>query len=560
MIFLFDSIDHVGLVGAKLLNLDGSLQDAGGIVWNNGNPWNYGRGGNPAAPGNSYVRQVDYLTGAAIMLPRNVWHKAGRFSLAFVPGYFEDTDLAFKVRDLGLKTVFAARSLVYHFDGGSGAAEAGQGSKRHQELNRPRFKRKWMNVLRNHGSEGVEPERMKDRNVAMRALMVDFEVPRLDFDAGSYAAIQEIRALQALGFKVTFVPMNFAYLGRHTEQLQRMGVEILYAPYVNSFDMLMNERGDEFDLVFVTRYLVARMVMESVRAHAPHAKLVVNLADLHFLREIRSAVARADAAAIEQARATREEELDVLRAVDLALTYSAVEEAVIHSHNLDGTKVGRLPWIADVQDDTPSFEARRNISFIGGFRHAPNGEAVNFFLQQVWPKLSRALPDLVFDIYGSAISPAQHKSWSRERVVVHGQIDDIRQMFDSTRVVVVPLQSGAGVKGKIFDCLAAGVPSVLSAVAAEGIAVRDGLEAMIAASPDSWVAAIVQLYTDAETWTPMSAHAKAYVARYHGFDRGVETIRAALDEIGLICRRDPAFLFTNRCRPVLPRLRLRAGT
>jgi GT2 family glycosyltransferase len=553
MIFLFDNIDDVGLVGAKLLNPDGSLQDAGGIVWNNGNPWNYGRGGNPFAPRNSYVRQVDYLTGAALMVPRKVWDQVGKFSLAFVPGYFEDTDLAFKVRDLGLKTVFAARSQVYHFEGATGGSDVTAGAKRHQEVNRPRFKRKWMNALRNYGAEGVEPERAKDRNVAMRALMVDFEVPRLDHDAGSYAAIQEIRCLQALGFKVTFLPINFAYLGRHTEQLQRMGVEILYAPFVNSFDQLMSERGDEFDLVFVTRYLVARQVMDSVRAHAPHAKLVVNLADLHFLREIRSAVARADSAALEQARMTREDELDVLAAVDLALTYSAVEEAVIHSHNFDRTKVARLPWIADVQDDTAPFEARRNISFIGGFRHAPNGEAVNFFLQQVWPKLSRAVPDLVFDIYGSSISPAQHKSWSRERVVVHGQIDDIRQMFDTTRVVVVPLQSGAGVKGKVFDCLSAGVPSVLSPLAAEGIGVRDGTEAIIASSADSWVAAITRLYTDAEMWSAMSGQAKAFIARYHGFDRGVETIRSALDEIGLICRRDPSFLFTNRCRPVFTR-------
>jgi hypothetical protein len=54
-------------------------------------------------------------------------------------------------------------------------------------------------------------------------------------------------------------------------------------------------------------------------------------------------------------------------------------------------------------------------------------------------------------------------------------------------------------------------------------------------------------------WSAMSGQAKAFIARYHGFDRGVETIRSALDEIGLICRRDPSFLFTNRCRPVFTR-------
>ncbi|HWY15780.1 MAG TPA: glycosyltransferase [Rhizomicrobium sp.] len=549
LLYAFESFDGVGLAGAKLLYPNGVLQEAGGIVWANGNPWNYGRNQNAAAPEYSYTRQVDYVSGAALMIPRQVWRDVGGFSEEFAPAYFEDTDLAFKVRARGLKTVYVPHAVVYHYEGASSGTSVASGAKRFQEVNRPKFKRKWSSAFAGNGQEGVNVEHERDRGPRYRALMLDFEVPRIGFDAGSYAGVQEIRALQALGFKVTFLPTNCTYLGRHTEALQRIGVETSYAPFVRSIEAFLAAHGREFHLVYVTRHQVAAQTLAAIRKYAPQAKVILNLADLHFLRELRAGVATQDASRIDAAVGIREAELAVLRAVDLTLSYSAVEEAVILSHNLNSTKTGRLPWVAEPIAEPPDFAERMNIGFLGGFRHTPNAEAVDFFLDRVMPGLIRELPEVQFEIYGSAISRENRKRWNRENTVVKGQVDRVEEMLGHIRVFVAPLASGAGVKGKVFDALAHGVPSVLSPLAAEGIGVRNGTEVLIAWAPEEWVKQIVRLYTDGTLWTRLSAAGRQLIETEYSFAHGVETMRVALDKAGFYCEPDPSYLVLNRCLP-----------
>lgn len=146
MIRIFDCTDKVGMVGSKLLYPDGKLQEAGGIVWSTGEPWNLGNGKNPKHPSFNYTRQADYLSGASVMIPRNVWETVGGFSEEFAPAYYEDTDLAFKVRDAGYKTVYCPFSEVIHFEGMSNGRDLNKGIKKHQRLNEPTFRAKWVDV------------------------------------------------------------------------------------------------------------------------------------------------------------------------------------------------------------------------------------------------------------------------------------------------------------------------------------------------------------------------------------------------------------------------------
>ncbi|MFZ2724766.1 MAG: glycosyltransferase [Methylococcaceae bacterium] len=547
LLFAFEQFDKVGLVGSKLLYPDGSLQEAGGIVWKSGNPWNYGRGGNPYDPRFTYTRQVDYLSGAAIMLPTRLWQQLNGFSEEYCPAYFEDTDLAFKVRDAGFKTVFAPLSVVYHFEGISSGTSVTSGIKRYQEVNRPKFKQKWIQACRFNGDEGKQVDLNKDRGINYRALVIDYQTPRTDTDAGSYAAVQEMRLLQSLGFKVTFLPENLAYMANHTEFLQRLGIESLYAPFVSSIQDFLEKRGLEFDVVYITRYYVARNQLPLVRRYAPQAKVLFCNADLHFLREIRDAIEYQDNQAMTKACEIRTQELSIMREVDVTLSYNTTEHAVILSHNLDNSKVVTCPWVVEVEKNIPRFAEREDIAFLGGFGHPPNKAAVLFFINQVMPLLERSLPEAKFRIYGSNV-PADIEKLASDKVIIEGYVENVADVYHQCRVFVAPLLTGAGIKGKVIEALAHGTPSVLTPIAVEGTLLRSELEVLIAESPQEWADAVTRLYTDEAFWQQTSNAASRFAEQYYSFDNGRSLMLKALNAADIFATPDNQALIAKQTR------------
>lgn len=542
LIWPFEQFERVGLTGSKLLYPDGRLQEAGGIIWGSGAAWNYGRKGNPFEPRFNYTRQADYLSGASIMLPRDLWKELGGFDEAFAPAYYEDTDLAFRVRRAGFKTLYAPLSQVVHFEGVSSGTSVESGIKQYQKVNQPKFRARWAADYRNNGIEGSQPDLVKDRNVSLRALLLDSQTPTPDKDAGSYAALQEMRLLQSLGFKITFASESLIYQGQYTEALQRMGVECLYAPYYVSLQQIVQGRGAEFDLIYITRYSVATNIIDTVRKWAPRAKVVLNNADLHFLREMRSAIANGDKAKLRASLETRNAELAVMNKVDLVLSYNEVEHAVIISHNVDSTAVAKCPWVVDLPEQVPPFAARKDIAFLGGFGHQPNVEAVVYFVEQVMPLLRKRLPGANFLVYGSNV-PDSIRALATADIVVKGYVPDVAQVYDTCRVFVAPLLSGAGIKGKVIGALARGVPSVLSSVAAEGTEIRSGLEAFVAPNPTAWADQITKLYQDERAWIAMSGSARRFAAERFSFEQGRSVMRLAMEGVGIYCHPDGAALY-----------------
>lgn len=540
MLDVFEQFDGIGIVGAKLLYPDGRLQEAGGIVWGGGEAWNYGRNGNALEPRFNYVRQTDYLSGACLMVPKEVWSSLGGFDEHYAPAYYEDADLAFRARERGLKTVYTPFCEIFHFEGQSNGTSVESGIKRFQAVNEAKFRARWAHAYRAGARVGREsPDLAKDRRVALRALVIDAETPQPDRDAGSYAILQEMRILQSLGFKVTFVAENARHLGTYTQALQRMGVECLFSPFVGTVREVMERRGSEFDLVYVARYYVAAAAIDAIRQYAPQARVVLNNIDLHFLRELRTALARKDPQALARSLKTREDELSTMRKVDMVLSYNPVEHAVIVSHNLDTGRVASCPWVVAVPERIADYGTRADIAFLGGFQHEPNIDAVEYFVRSVMPLLRRDLPGVRLRIYGSQ---AREKldAFASEDVVLDGYVPSVEQVYETCRVFVAPLLSGAGLKGKVVGALAHGVPCVLSPVAAEGIRVLDGVEAFVADSPTAWANAIALLYKDEARWNEMSRAARTLAEREYSFERGVQVMQDALGAAGLHVARGHA--------------------
>ena len=158
--------DDVGVVAAKLLFPDGRLQEAGSIVWSDGQGWNYGIGEDETAPEYNVVRDVDYGSAAALLVRGSLWRDLGGFDERFSPAYYEDVDLCFSARARGLRVVYEPAARVVHARGGSMGADALDVSRDLIDAHRATFCRKWADALT--AQHAYHPDRVREASTRGR--------------------------------------------------------------------------------------------------------------------------------------------------------------------------------------------------------------------------------------------------------------------------------------------------------------------------------------------------------------------------------------------------------
>ncbi len=312
MLAVFATWKDTGIVGSKLIGEDGGLREAGGILWKDGSAWNYGYGADPDAPEFNYAREADYCSGASLLVRRDVFLDAGGFDDRYAPAYCEDSDLSFRLRRLGLKTIYQPRSVIVHHEGVSHGRDVRHGVKSCQVANQRRFLETWHEVLaRDHFLNGTHVMRARDRAHDRRiVLLIDHYVPEPDRDAGSRTMLTFIRALLGSGHVVKFWPSNSYRTPGYTEVLQDLGVEVLYGPQQAALPAWLKVNGADLDVVLLSRPEVAEVCLPMVRAGTA-ARIVYYGHDLHFRRMEADAALTGDARTHRDAGAMRSREIAI---------------------------------------------------------------------------------------------------------------------------------------------------------------------------------------------------------------------------------------------------------
>ncbi len=253
--------DSIGMAGSKLLFFDGKLQEAGGIIWCNATGLNYGRGDDPGKPEYNYVKEVDYVSGASVLIRRALWEESSGFDALFSPAYFEDTDLAFRLRQKGYKVVYQPASVVYHKECGT-YGEIPEGPTRILlETNREKFRLRWERLLRSEKG-------MSDYNVFLhrervpqygRLLFIVHSVPTFEKTGDSASMTTLLNVLNQLGYRIKMLPDDFVETPE-TNSLMQAGIEVLSGEhYFSSARQWLQNHLDSFDaVIFETPYLLRK--------------------------------------------------------------------------------------------------------------------------------------------------------------------------------------------------------------------------------------------------------------------------------------------------------------
>lgn len=526
LVAVFETRVDCGLAGSALIYPDGRLQEAGGILWRNGSAANYGRGRVPETLDVSYLRRVDYCSGASILVRRAEFIAMGGFDPVFAPAYYEDADLAMKVRAAGRQVYYEPRSVVYHFEGSSNGTDERAGVKAYQALNRPKFVRKWADQLTAQPDPSVIQAIAKDQGRSRPVVLVlDNNVPQPDQDAGSRSTRDIMRCLVDQGAIVKFHPHNQHTNTRYAPLLGDEGVEIVGCD--GGLEPWLDQWRGEIDVVLLNRPHVAESYLTTVRKRTS-AKVIYYGHDIHFRRlEMQATVTGQDRYAT-MANRVRALEQGIWSAVD-AVYYPSIDEVAEVTRYLEENqrpgRAHRIPVFAyDHISETEDIRGRQDLLFVGGFEHEPNVDGVTWLAREILPELLRAFPSLVLNVVGSK-APSAISELANDHVKVLGGVsdDELASLYAKSRVVVAPLRFGGGVKGKVVEAMARGVPCVTTPTGAQGMeAPGDALS--IVATASEFVEATSLLLADDDAWRARSSSGLDY-ARAHF---SVDVLREAL--------------------------------
>lgn len=535
-----------GAVGSKLIYPDGSLQEAGGIIFNDATGWNFGKGDDPNYYLYDFTREVDYCSGASLMVRKDIFDELGGFDERFAPAYYEDTDLCFSVRELGYKVYYCHSSIVVHHEGATAGTDLSKGFKKYQVINGPKFIEKWKDELKKQYPPDPNLKlKFFNRNKSKKILIIDDIPPLPNQAAGALRHYHTLKQMLNLGYQVTYVHlMGRKYYGEENfeyfHEFKSRGVEFIWFNYEYWWEFRESPQINKtlkelidtlqlgvrnYDYIYIAFWHIAEYFIDFIRASSPQTPILIDTMDIHFLREMREAEIKNSKKLLEKALKNKERELEVYRKADCITTVTLKDRDILRKE-LPEKPIFILTDVHDPVEKVAHFQERENLVFVGNFNHQPNVDAVKYFVKEIFPLIKSSLPEVKFYVVGGN-PPEEILSFANESIIVTGWIPKVEPYLEKSKISVIPLRFGAGNKGKVGESLAMGLPMVSTTIGAEGMGIKNREHALISDNPQEFAEMVVELYNDAQLWQKLSVNGKRLIGTLYTS----ELMRQRLDYI-----------------------------
>ncbi len=358
-----------------------------------------------------------------------------------------------------------------------------------------------------------------------RALVCSYYAPQSDRDTGSRRVMSLIESLLEADWHVSFAAVH-PDGGRYERALRQRGVAVHDG--LAGLDELL--RVEQFDIAVLAFWPVAERCLPAIRRESPQTRVIVDSIDLHFLRYARQLLRKGGRTLDTEFANQMIGELCTYAAADAVLAVSDKEARLIDCLTGEPGLGRTVPLGETIPHGTLNPETRRGSLFVGNFQHAPNVEAVEFLCRDVLPRLP---PEFcakhpVYVVGSGMTEQVRRVGDGVAGVRMVGWAPQLAPYLQRARVALVPLRHGAGVKGKLIEAMAAGMPAVSTSIGVEGLEVQDGEQVLVSDSADGFAEALRQLSTDDVLWTRLAQAGRALV----------ETAVQPGGELALFPRRD----------------------
>ncbi len=370
----------------------------------------------------------------------------------------------------------------------------------------------------------VAPDTAPAPDSPLNVLVVHEILPHPDRHGADVQWMQMLQELRTQGHRVTHIARSGVNRERYAPQVERLGIRVLcpdaermrFAGYDLPQTWRLDDvlRSERFDLAVLALWFwngisIPEHYIDEIRAISPHTFIAVLTDDQHGLRELQMARLTDRWNDFERSEDYGAREMEVYRRSDCVLTISD-DDASAFRAKAPEIRTARMPMIADIAPEGPTYEQRCGLIFLANFDNLANSDAATWFLREIWPLVRRSLPDVQVALVGNNLpdDPKFHGAG----ILRVGYVADLMPQFAKVRLAVSPVRFGTGIKTKNLLALAHSVPLVTTTVGADGMNLIDGESALIADTPTEFAAAVVRAYTSDLLWLKLATLGRRHIA------------------------------------------------
>jgi glycosyltransferase involved in cell wall biosynthesis len=531
-----ESTPSVVAVTPTLVASDGSLSAAGCVLWRDGTYESLGRGESPALLEHTFRRDVPAALPTYLLIRKSALQACDGFDEDYATTEYATADVCLRLRSAGGRVVYQPRATVRLTQSVSDAPARGEtltGDRDHLAT-------RWSQMLERFPPRSAAPTTRlrlaaRDALCTERMLIVDDRVPGADRGSGDPRMLRLVHEIAMLwpSVRLTFVALRAIEPERYAPPLLNAGIEVLYG--CPDWAAWFAERRFHYGAVMISRPqpidpLIRRTQPQAFRIYDAEAfvfrrleRMLPFIADRVKAREVAS-----------QLRGVRDAESEYLASSDLILCVSHEERRAARAI-AERVPAVVVPHLVDALDAPPGFRDRGGLLYFGGFMAgagSPNEDALLYLVSDVLPLLHAEEPDLVLYVVGADPTPSV-RALESDRIRVIGYVPDSAVWLSRVRVHLAPMRFGSGVKLKLIDTMAAGLPFVTTAIGAEGLRLGALRRTLVAETPADLAALTLGLYRDEDRWTETQQALSRLARRYFCRDRFRLSLISAMTHVGL---------------------------